>query len=368
MTLIAAILKEGDGHPVLIGDLLLSGMRIDRDPATLPSFRDPEKVTVHDTREVKGLRQKVVVLSGRCAIGWTGMYAAAVVVLNELASIENTVGLTEERFERYIVDNPMDVAPLGLILFLINGEQLSVCEHDCIQYRKGGITAIYQGSGSDSFVTRLMDSVEESESLPIDDPRPSALNSAFHAVGPLLGVEFFHDMYLRSGFGGGYEVVTNVSGKLEKLDHLAFVFWRGAFNRKTGYLRLAPPRAILLQDYHGPYLALRSALFNDDSKNPPLLPIIDRGFHVIGPMVGGTENPREVARAVTQVPVEPEWVCNVLMISDSEQPTGGCIVDFSTAERAADKSIKIHGDDLRMSIQPSYVDHIEEMLRAGLQL
>jgi len=332
----------------------------------LPSFRDPSQIVLRDGGHISGLAQKVVLLSNRCALAWSGAHIVARTVIRELAQIEESKGLTPAILADYIARNPIDAKAIALIAYFVDGDQLSIFEHDCHFYEEARFKVFYGGSGVGPFWQSMKSSVDRSDALPEGDPRPSALNTAFHVLAPLLSVEFFDDAFLQQGFGGGYEVVTLDSGRLTKIDRIAFVVWSGSYDRQTEYFRLSAPRAIALHDYVGSSLVIRTTIQDSGGTEQRMPPLNRRGLHIVGPIVGGVRDKDELVRCAKSLPIEPQWVCNVLAIADPERQGGGFIIDFSTAERAATRSVRFHGPELTLAINRSYADYVEKIYTDSL--
>ena len=104
MTAIAAY--SVDSCPVVFDDLLISGPSDKPNQVATPAGGDVTNFFGNSGWEIRGLVQKVVILSPDCAFAWSGSYVAAHVAIKELREIAAQEELTPTRINSFLSSHP----------------------------------------------------------------------------------------------------------------------------------------------------------------------------------------------------------------------------------------------------------------------
>src|SRR3989304_4390186 len=119
MTAVARLLVNQ--HPLLIGDLLISG------PPVVNQVRLPlVEVNYHSNVVIgpTGLRQKIAIVSDDIVIGWAGKYSTAADVVNELKERCEVEHFNSQRVEEYFLSQPKSVwKDIGLAGFAFDSDR-----------------------------------------------------------------------------------------------------------------------------------------------------------------------------------------------------------------------------------------------------
>ncbi len=220
MTIIAHF--RSFGVPTLVGDLLVSGSDNPGRPVHLPASRNiNERIFLPPNFYVVGLSQKVVLLSEGFAIAWSGSYTQAQAVLSTLEPLRLVASIDPSYVRTAIdaIDNSLRknlslialvASPTGCELIAFGVER----PQDC-----GPITQIAcAGSGKKTFRELLSqfssNVMMASPTASLDDLRNSF---DFTVLSALAGEEFASTIPLQRGWGGGFEVVRFMDGRLQKI-------------------------------------------------------------------------------------------------------------------------------------------------------
>jgi hypothetical protein len=232
MTLVAGFIE--DGCPILIGDLLTSApgefVPGDRSLESRPIWRGPNvNISVDHGYRLVGLEQKVVIVSDRLCMAWTGraLYASALLKYLRAAERASPEGSLIELFRAYPREDYRD---LEFVAFAREQDRfLSWTSPGMVMMEYPPFQNVcVGGTGAPAFL-QLLDTDQRIE--------PSAFSTstgydrwASHAlaiVGQLLAKQCFTSFGLEQGWGGGFEIALYDRNhqRFTKLSGILFLMW-----------------------------------------------------------------------------------------------------------------------------------------------
>lgn len=355
MTLIAAFIE--DECPVLMGDLVTSA------PGTnslrsLPIWQRPDlNIEVEGGLRLAGLAQKVVIVSDRLCVAWTGPVHRANSLLRYLreAELANPAGSLVEVFQGYPAH---DFGDLEMV---------------AIGYEPGGWRTFYSpamvtmeygpfkslcigGSGTSAFL-RLLDDGEFGCQGDASNVYFKWVTQAQGIAGQLMAKQRIEGYGLGEGWGGGFEIAYYDHGrsKFTKVSNTLYCNWELNEVGKGEYSFdfLAP---FLFQWSEGEYTA-----FWSDS------PGVEIGLHVVGPPWRQSE-PFPFSTPLPEMTFLPDSIFNFVKRQDLDGTGGvGCMVrTYTPDQRAAlikvqvpnpggPKTILVTGNTLSVEVAETFV-------------
>lgn len=219
------------GIPILFGDLLLSGNEVKGKDIHIPGIgRASDVFPAGDGAwTVTGLTQKVCILNDNLAIAWSGTAIAASSFINEiLESVERvTFSSIKECFDKLSTCKLED--ELSIIALIIDEDTHLTSFHtkNTASYNSK-IHGMVIGAGTGQEAVKEVLDARGNQNIEYDSQENSLFNYFINLSwfsSNLTAVEISSHRTLLHYFGGGYEAVTNVDGKLCKLDNYAIVYW-----------------------------------------------------------------------------------------------------------------------------------------------
>jgi hypothetical protein len=340
MTIIARFTVHS--HPLIIGDLLLSG--------DVPVGRAPNIPTVGDTTlvypegsafAITGLRQKINILADNLVVGWAGGSSIARTVIRELRDQNSKKPFTSDSikdffyscqteikdqpvgFSGYVIDNLIDRNyVIGFFDFTFNAKGVSFTT-DLF----GEVCLL--GTGADAIGSYL----KAVHDIPIPSLRSGlkantleiAIPFALHLTGIALENEIRNYSSLYNFYGGGYEVATLRNKRFTKLDDITYMFWHVEVNGKEVNIEL---RRAFKYKYYNDMLAIRTLSVKNSATGSVLL--VDSANYLIEPILRDVTK-EEIANFVSPS-MNSEFLCNYFLVFHREQG----IDVFTTVNRVVD--------------------------------
>jgi hypothetical protein len=227
MTAVAAVKTRN--HPLLIGDLLLSGPEDPQRTFRSPTIGPITRIFPEGSSFVPvAMRQKLSIFGETLAVGWAGDATSARSLLKDLAAAHHSNALTPATLATFINNADKDQKDgVQLVGWLLDSGtahrfHMNATVHD--DSDAGCLVAI--GSGAQ----RLADHLKATNFPKMDGGR--TLNKAEYAtgfalasVGSLISLELSDAQTLFQYFGGGFEVATALEGRFVKLTNITHIFW-----------------------------------------------------------------------------------------------------------------------------------------------
>jgi len=257
MTLIASF--HLDGIPALLGDLILSGPEMPDKKISIPSIGDINQVFPKGSGwSITGLTQKVIIISDKCAIAWSGSYLAAWEVIEEIKKLHNNNLLTLTNINNYLNNLKPTILNLefsitGWVLENEGFHRFSLnVESSESPYFSGLLVG---GTGGEAVKPSLsglsLGSIQRSRDISSVE---ELAGRALAYIGGLIAHEASSHESLLRYYGGGYEVVAYFNNAFRKLDEFTFVFWRATM--ADGNAQISLPNRIIKQCYHDDLLII----------------------------------------------------------------------------------------------------------------
>ena len=240
MTLVASYSVQK--HPVLIGDLMLSYECDGRAyrPFNIPSHDDVNYKNSDATGYlICGLTQKVNMVTNNLAAAWAGTLRDATDVLVQLQNeaIKPNFSTSElcTFFNEQSLRSDLNLYITGILVEKGEGGSNKIVRF-AWDSDTGWNSPIFEsslfkecyigGSGSDDlrnvFSTYIPDFPKSSREM---NPLEMSLSMTFSAVGVLIGDQMRCSKGLCDLYGGGFELVTFMNGRLKKFSDVTYHFW-----------------------------------------------------------------------------------------------------------------------------------------------
>lgn len=246
----------------MLGDLLISGPeRTDAVPSIPSAGAVTNVFPLGSGFSIRGLKQKIHILSSDCAIAWAGTEIYAKAAMKDLRKLANSNGLNLATIQKYFSENRNDIddhvqflgwirEPHGIIKF--NYPPLSPENYQSFN------DVCTVGTGSTHFRELIPNlPANPARSTIARTPMRTAVFSSVYAVGEMMLTEVVMQNNLIEYFGGGWEVAIHDGQRFQKIGDVTFLFWIAEKNA-TG-LDLPSPQLVLKQDYVDDILRLRVA-------------------------------------------------------------------------------------------------------------
>ncbi|MGZ8225431.1 MAG: hypothetical protein ACXWT3_02175 [Methylococcaceae bacterium] len=223
----------------MIGDLLLSAFNDGKSyqPLNIPTNEDVNHLVPEILwRLVSGLKSKIILLNSRFALAWSGSEIAARTVLTELQD-----SIVEDEFTiQDILDfldgvnylGKQELYLTGIVLQKLDSATVTIrfaWDHEknwnSSTYRSDIFGEVYAGgSGADDLVNTLKNIQSELKTSRDTTSSEQAILITLSLLGHLQGQQTRKAQGLTSMYGGGYELITLLDGKLKKLMILHTIF------------------------------------------------------------------------------------------------------------------------------------------------
>lgn len=224
------------GHPLLIGDILVSGLETEGHTFHVPTIGNITKVFPEGSGFVpKRLCQKIAMIGDNIMVGWAGNLIAARTTIKGLAGMASKIGLTVDDIVGFI-SSEMEgsEAKAGFVGFLRDAAGYH-------QFRYGGEVVDTErygsigvlGSGAADVVSLLKKCpVLKGEEVKPSSSQEQVVIAGLGLVSSLLGHELTMGNTLSSYYGGGFEVAAVVDGRFQKFSNVSHSYWYGEFGEE----------------------------------------------------------------------------------------------------------------------------------------
>lgn len=241
MTLVAAF--RINGIPVLVGDLLLTGQG-PQESIEIPTVGDVSLIPLFpDSDEaIKGLVQKVNILSENLVIGWTGSYPEAKSIISDLKQVSATGSLTKELLQDFFESRKSWVGSekLAFVGYIKDFNGIHSFEYSyngcAIHKPKSNNYEELKIIGTGYYDAELFLAKNTRKSRP--DTKLSNFDNAVISTICFCGFFFSDEMRLSKSslaeenertlfdrYGGGYEVAIYTENGFQKLNHVSYFSW-----------------------------------------------------------------------------------------------------------------------------------------------
>lgn len=233
MTVIAGFTIEG--HPMLVGDLLISGPNPSGNNVQIPTVGETSQYYDGLECTVLRLEQKIVVIGDNLIISWAGSRIAALTVLRDLVEYGKHSEITYEFLKDYLdnIENIIGSLDLSIVGHLLASPKVVYrvsCNHSVHMSNKLGEIRL-SGSGQE----RLLEYLEQ---IPVYNSHVYGnLNEFEVAILNAIGLNAFllqdelyqpSDVFMHSlnyYYGGGYEIGCFLGNKAIKIGDVSHVYW-----------------------------------------------------------------------------------------------------------------------------------------------
>ena len=281
-------------HPVMFGDLLLSGPEPAEQILRVPSVGPVANIFPEGSGyTITNLKQKLAVIHPDLAMAWAGSYIKARSIATELKQLagasERTINL--ESISGFLRDVQEDNTLEDLSIIVLASERQTALVHTFWVRARAYTTDHYgrvciAGSGHED-VAKLLKDFEHSELARQSDLNP--VNLAIFYAGTLAGSILAMDVSTRHSllqfYGGGSEIVTLTGGEFAKVDKLAYVLWF-AYVVDPENIRMFDPIKIMYYTYRRDILFLHTLGFDPSADKEHRT--IDNSRYLIGPVYSNT--------------------------------------------------------------------------------
>jgi hypothetical protein len=285
MTLVATI--DFQGAPVLFGDILLSRPREEKSKSVdIPTSRNVDSPKMDSI--ISGLTRKIVNVSDRFALGWSGRMIDARTVVQDLMDRGYTSYYDVSKFLNDI--NYLDASDLyltGIIVEPVSAEtvQIATFGWDAKNGFGGGLIGpksfgtIYAGG---SGYHDLLNAIESMKDLQIGGQARSnhqvSSMMVLNLMGLLIGDQIRFGRGVDLFYGGGFELASYQGDRLTNLDNITYVYF--AVTREPGSNYKLAFGPILKFHYQGDVLLIRRILPSETKQSHSVNMAEDRLFVV----------------------------------------------------------------------------------------
>lgn len=236
MTIIAHF--NAFGTRTLLGDLLISSSVKPATEVHLPASRNiNERVFLRPNFYFAGLAQKVVLINSRLAIAWSGNYERAATLFSSLEPLRGSASVSSSYLSAVFDSLDQQIKrDLSWIALSSNDSGSQLMMHGAERLREyGPVTEVtFCGSGKKKFQQIFYQLCRNL--VPVGPGE--APDSGFTAgvLGAFSGEEFDRPVHLQEGWGGGFEVVRLVGGRMTRMRRqLSLNFLAGPQNNASDW-------------------------------------------------------------------------------------------------------------------------------------
>lgn len=370
MTIILSAMP--DNCPVLFGDLLISGNEDPEIIISIPAVGKTTNVFPEGSKyTITNLKQKVTIINSHFAIAWAGSPMASCVVINELKELCNLPDFSAESISNYFKNIGEDIEKHGVSFIALfidkideSSIQANIISHNTKSYPNSpfGLLCI-EGTGHDKAI-KLLQQLDGANSNYEKDPTPEdkALGIVNFLGASLLNDEITTHETLLNYYGGGYEAVLYLDGKLTKLNNTAFIFWQAHIEDKDN-LSISLPNKVFHHHYHKDILGIRYFMIeHGDSTEYVDLKLREHTLHMIPSIINMCA--QEDAQAILSANIVTERVVNYVDVFDK---TNNYIVTLYSFDFLKDKKAGVRfnmsGDgSITMTIENEFLMYLKGMI------
>lgn len=364
MTVVATLSVEN--CPIIIGDLLLSGLENPEKICYIPSIGDTSEVfPIGSGYTIVGVRQKINIISENLVIGWAGSEIEAQSILteilkkgqNDLFTLDSLRAFFEEattwirqgvNFVGFIKESR------GIRQFYYSWEN-QVLLFDSQSFGEVQLC----GTGSRDVKSYLE---QFSNPLTAKMGKPNllekAVSSALQMTGYFLQNEITSYSNLYEWYGGGYEVATFFDKKFQKIDDITYLFWQAKVSRER--IDLTLPSKAFKYSYLKDILIVRSVTL--DHGNERNITVSDDSIHIIGPAYRHLKE--QELKLLNPPDLNSKFICNYILVQCNEnQMIVLSRVDFCPRK---DRLIRFteYKEEIILSFEHHFIEEIMDSLKS----
>jgi hypothetical protein len=302
-------------YPVLVGDILLSGLEVLGKQVHIPTIGNIDSVFPEGAGfSIVGLCQKLCIVNDRIAIGWAGRRFSAATVIKHLIvecakrefTLEDITNFWENDVDKWHKDD------LSLVGFIKYGNLINWFGFNFFQFCSQQFGDVYlSGTGvqaTHDFLETLVQQEYPSGMNALEKATATALFVSTH----MIGNELIRPEVLLNYFGGGAEIVSLVKGKFRKIGEITYVFWYVKENEdQTINFRL--PKMALKFTYHEDFLLIRRGTF-DESENPFVVKCDDHRVDIVEPIHKSFDISH--AKNLSIPSFNSRWTCHFILVEE----------------------------------------------------
>lgn len=318
MTLISAF--SIDSCPIVFGDLLVTGPTSGSKSVAVPALGEVQDYFGESGWAVKGLYQKLSVISHNCVIAWAGSFVGAKNAISELKAIADKTELNLEIIFQYLRnDSDLRNHPASFVGIVREKSGTKQFKFNANEFDSKSLGLVYfAGTGSKAmfeFSTVLGSAGIKGTGEPGNVGK--AFASALSLGGMLLQSELRGKgaSTILNMFGGGYEIASFHSGRIQKLGEITYVLWSASLLSDDS-IGLSEPQLVIKQKYLGDYLFIRSVRIRSEGNEK----VKEDHRHIISPMFPST--PVFEVSIVENFPLESHLMCHCIHLNNGDDFAG----------------------------------------------
>lgn len=292
LTVIASFSIEN--NKVLLGDLLVSSNEVEGRQIKLPTTGNIGHVFPPGSGFIPvGLKQKLCVIDDNLVVGWAGTHYVARAVIKQLKDQLGGRAVTQNDLKSFFENiDPCYQKELGIVGAHFDGKVSYTFGYNCQGFSSSYFGEVcFAGTGI-SDLKALMDDFEASgnPSLQISERNPleKAIVGTLVVASALIGNEVVSSQNLLQYYGGGFEIVSRVKDRFEKIGDITYMFSM-ITEQQNGEMFVSLPQIVNKYAYHNDLLVIRSMVLsaNADGSNETILSVDNDNIHVVTPINRG---------------------------------------------------------------------------------
>ncbi len=341
----------------MLGDLLLTDISGNQDSDVVLPTLSEANIARRPNGAPARLGQKLAIISCDLVIGWSGLLLAGTELLQDFKANYSTRTPAEHELiahlDRYNLRYGHKLSAIGMLKvgrrqvfqFSLNGLGFS-------DPRFGMVRAAGSGARHLMDLLQSLHGHKEATGKTLN-PLESAVGMSFSMLGYLLGLEISTASNFDHFFGGGYEIVTQVDGRWQKVDDFMSVYWWGE-ELPTGQIRLEGlPIRCIRSRYYDDILVMRTLNFPGG---------VSEDRHFIIPPEYRVASKHELA-SVGVPDFDGKWICHQFVIKRLNgllRPRNS--VTFNGDPATAKLRITWDGKEFSVILAPGYHSFLEGVL------
>lgn len=259
MTMVASLLVHK--WPILIGDLLISSTIKPDKIVCLPTVHDEIPKLHSSNKYVTGLKQKTIIINDELAICWANSPFYASILIRDLISEFKYKHCSIGEMLRYLDNIDLEIRDNVSIVGMLRYNKLfHTFGFNCRNMSLNDIGDIIylEGSGTEDFLEAL-NAFTESNLYKLN-PLQYAVSTLIRTYNYMLCKEISSEESFIKCYGGGYELVSYVNGRFQKINDITHILWI-ATEDDNGKWTLSLPRLIMKYEYYHDLLLIRRGEF-----------------------------------------------------------------------------------------------------------
>jgi hypothetical protein len=359
------------GVPLVFADLLLTGLQTGQTrPIAVPTIGDAQDFFGDSGWAVRGLRQKIAVVSPNCVIAWAGDYLGARIAISGIGERARCGHLSSDDVLTYLKQEcALERHPASFVGFTLESGVVRQFGFQAEQYNSPTLGAVGCAGTGTSAIRDFSTWLQEAEWR---HTKPSAVNPTLDAVartlalgGMLLESEFrgrAAATTILNMFGGGYEIAVLESGNFRKVDDLTYVFWYARL--VPGGVEIARPALIIKQRYLREHLLLRAIHVAPDPSGQEL--VQDDQRHSISPVCTTSWEPS--IDDLSKIELQSRLFCHCVIVSEGGSLSGMyTLVENYARMEDAKMTIEDRNNQVLLNIRGDLLDTIGSTIHSKLR-